>query len=217
MFKNSKVETQKDNVMSRAIQKIPENLIYEMVNGVPIYYKGYKDYLNGNKQLGELMGSSKLQSFLISELIFLIRSFLGNGYYIFSNELGLQFSKKSWRAADIAVVKKSKEIVLDGKYLDIPPEYVIEVDTKADLTEVKNPFGYYQEKTQELLAFGVQKVIWIFTDTQKVMTANLNDKKWEIFDWDQELELVDGLHVNIRQLLIDSNLLGEMFSSANLP
>lgn len=56
--------------MESAIQKIPDSLIYEMVNGSPIYYKGYRDYLNGDKQIEELMGSSILQSLIISRLVF---------------------------------------------------------------------------------------------------------------------------------------------------
>ncbi len=31
--------------MNNALQNIPESLIYEMVAGKPIYYKGYKEYL----------------------------------------------------------------------------------------------------------------------------------------------------------------------------
>ena len=192
--------------MKSATQQIPDHLIYEMVNGTPIYYKGYKDYLKGNKQFEELVGSSKFQSFLITELIFLIRSYLGKDYFIFSNEIGLQFSKNAWRAADIAVIKKSESEKIDNKYLSTPPEYVIEIDTKADLSDISNPLGYYQEKTQELLAFGVKKIVWVFTDTQKVMIANRNSKKWEILDWDQDIEMIDGLLINIATIISESNL-----------
>lgn len=192
--------------MESAIQKIPERLIYEMVKGRPIYYKGYKEYLKGNKQLEQLMGSSKIESFLATELVFLIRSFLGKAYFVFSNEVGLQFSKNAWRAADIAVIKKGDIDKMDSKYLNVPPEYVIEIDTKADLSEISNPLGYYQEKTQELLKFGIKKVVWIFTDTEKVMIAEKGNKRWEIIDWDQEIEFVDDLNINIHQLLVDNDL-----------
>ncbi len=192
--------------MKSSAQKIPESLIYEMVQGKPIYYKGYKDYLKGEKQLEQLMGSSKFQAFLVTELIFLIRTFLGNDYFIFSNEIGLQFSKNSWRAADIAIIKKSESEKIDDKYLSTPPEYVIEIDTKADLKEIENPLGYYQEKTEDLIKFGVKKVIWIFTDTQKIMIAEKGNKKWEIMDWDQDVEFVKGLIINIKQILIENNL-----------
>ncbi|MEM1324247.1 MAG: Uma2 family endonuclease [Bacteroidota bacterium] len=193
--------------MDRAAQKIPDSLIYEMVDGKAIYYRGFKDYLSGNKSLEELMGSSKIQSFLATELVFLLKTFLGKEYFIFSNELGLQFSKRSWRAADIAVIERDKVGEMDGKYLSVAPKYVIEIDTKADLNEVSNPFGYYQEKTQELLKFGVQRVTWVFTDTQKVMLAQRGLKKWEIIDWDEDIEFVDGLAINIKQILIDNHLI----------
>lgn len=192
--------------MDAATQIIPESLVYEMVRGQPIYYRGYRDYLNGDKELEQVMGSSKFQSFLVAELVFVLKSFFGKSYFVFSNELGIQFSKKSWRAADIAVLKRDSSVEIDGKYLSVPPQYVIEIDTKADLNEISNPFGYYQEKTQELLEFGVQKIVWIFTDTQKVMVATQGNKKWEITDWDQDVELADQLIINIRQLLADNGL-----------
>jgi len=192
--------------MQGAQSAIPKELIYEMVNGHPIYYKGFRDYLAGTKTLGQIMGSSKFQSFLAAELVFLIRTLLGNRFFVFSNEIGLQFSKKSWRAADIAVIQKSKLIKLDHKYLDLPPDFVIEIDTKADLKEIQNPLGYYQEKTQELLNFGVKKIVWIFTDTQKIMIAEANQKSWQILDWDQEVALFEGLSVHIQALIDESGL-----------
>lgn len=192
--------------MSTAVQNIPKILVYEMVDGNPIYYKGYKEYLAGKKQLEQLTGSSKFQSFLAAELIFLIRSFLAENYIVFSNELGLQFSKKSWRAADIAVIKKEDVDKLDNKYLSVPPAYVIEIDTKADLSEISNALGYYQEKTEELLKFGVNKIIWIFTETEKIMIAEKGSKKWEILDWDQEVEFIEGLSINIQELVFKSGL-----------
>jgi hypothetical protein len=36
---------------------IPEALVYERVNGQPIYYYGYQDYLKGEKALEDIMGS----------------------------------------------------------------------------------------------------------------------------------------------------------------
>lgn len=186
--------------MKGAVQKIPENLIYEMVKGKPIYYKGYRDYLKGKKQIEEIMGSSKLQSLIIAELIFILRTFLGDDYLLFTNEIGLQFSKKSWRAADIAVIKSNKVKDLDNKYLEVAPEIVIEIDTKAELHEIEKPLGYYQEKTDELIKFGVEKVIWIFTDTKKVMIAEKN-KSWMINDWSDKIEVKKGLFIDLDKIL----------------
>jgi Uma2 family endonuclease len=186
--------------MSTAVEHIPEVLIYEMVKGKPIYYKGYKDYINGIKQIEELMGSSKLQALIIAELIYILRSFLEDDYLIFTNELGLQFSKSSWRAADIAVIKSDLIDTLDNKYLDVPPNLVIEIDTRAELLEVNNPLGYYQEKTDDLLEFGVGRVLWIFTDTQKVLTANRGEN-WLISNWTENVELINGLNINLAEII----------------
>ncbi len=115
--------------MNGATHNVPDVLIYEMVKGQPIYYKGYRDYLKGTKQLGELMGCSKLQSLIFTKLIVLLSNFFGDDYLVFTNEIGIQFSKKSWRSADIAVVKAGKVKTIDDKYLAVPPEIVIKIDT----------------------------------------------------------------------------------------
>ncbi|MEL7119609.1 MAG: Uma2 family endonuclease [Bacteroidota bacterium] len=185
--------------MSSAIEKVPTNLIYEMVNGKPIYYKGYQDYLSGRKKIVEVMGSSKIQAYLVAELIFLLKSYLSKEYIVFTNELGIQFSHKNWRAADIAVIHTDAINSLDDKYLNVPPDLVIEIDTKAELSELNNPIGYYHEKTEDLLSFGVGKVIWIFTDTEKVMIATSNEK-WSINDWQDAIDLMEGLTVNLSEL-----------------
>ncbi len=183
------------------VAKIPEVLVYEQVDHKPIYYKNYQDYLLGLKSIEEILGSSKLQSFIITELVYLLRSFLSRDYLIFSNELGLQFAKNAWRAADIAVIRADQVDKIDEKYLSNPPELVIEIDTKADLREIENPLSYYQEKTEDLLRFGVQKVIWIFTDTEKIMVADAGKPRWEISSWTEDVELLRGQGVNVGQLI----------------
>lgn len=188
--------------METAVQEIPEQLIYEMVDGKPIYYKNYREYLEGVKQIEELMGSSLLQSLIISRLVFFLQLNLGSDYEVLTNEVGIQFEKKSWRAAAIAIAQASEVDAAPAmeKYLNFAPEVVIEIDTKAELRSIENPLGYYHEKTDELLKFGVKKVIWIFTDTRKVMVARRNEK-WETSGWDQEIEVMDGLRVKIEDLL----------------
>lgn len=41
-------------------QAVPEYLIYEIMDGKPIHYKGYREVLAGTKTVGEIMGSSSL-------------------------------------------------------------------------------------------------------------------------------------------------------------
>ena len=60
--------------------------------------------------------------------------------------------------------------------------------------------SYFHQKTDELLNFGVSKVVWIFTESKKVMTAE-KGKKWETSNWEEDFNILDGVNVNIEQLL----------------
>ena len=184
------------------MKNIPQSLIYEMFEGKPIYYKGYQSYLNGQKNITDVVGSSYLQSLIITKLVYLLISKIGKKYTILTNELGLQFKDKGWRAADIAIIEKErlKDIQATDKYLSIPPKIVIEIDTKAAIEEAQTALSYFHKKTDQLLDFGVEKVLWIFTDSQKMMVAE-KDQNWQIIDWNQQVEIVEGLAVNVGELL----------------
>ncbi|MEL7123515.1 MAG: hypothetical protein AAFO07_28985 [Bacteroidota bacterium] len=67
-------------MLKAEIQNIPEELIYEMVNGIPIYYSRYQEYLSGDKAIGDIMGSSLKQSRIITQLIILFSSKLDEKY-----------------------------------------------------------------------------------------------------------------------------------------
>lgn len=174
-----------------------------MVNGHPIYYRGYRKYLSGAIQIEALTGRSYLQGVIVTELVILLSRLSDpDTYRIISNEIGVKFAGKSWRAADITIFRSAalKDIPLENKYLEIPPEMAMEIDTKAHLEKIKNLLGYFQEKTDQLPGFGVKKVIWIFTDTQKVMIA-VEDQDWKIVDWQNDIPVLEGVEVNIRQIV----------------
>lgn len=50
-------------------KKIPDALIYEVMDGKPIYYRGYKEVLSGKKSIEDIMASSTLQAFIITYLL----------------------------------------------------------------------------------------------------------------------------------------------------
>jgi len=188
--------------MKNAAKSIPDRFIYEMVNGKPIYYSGYKKNLKGKNNTKDPMGSSFLQSMIITNLVVFLFNKLGKKYYIFTNELGIQFSKGNWRAADIAIYDKSQIDITkaNNKYINIPPKIVIEIDTKAEIEDIKDTFTYYNEKTDQLLDFGVEKVIWIFTDSKKILVADKN-KEWTLNDWSKEISVVGKTKFNINKLI----------------
>ncbi|MEO0338372.1 MAG: Uma2 family endonuclease [Bacteroidota bacterium] len=189
--------------MDKIAIDIPTTLIYEMEGDTPIYYKGYHAYLNNEKSIEELMGSSYLQSLIISKLVYILTHHLGIDFTVLTNEVGIKFKEKGWRAADIAVFDKKSlvGVPLDNKYINIPPQLVIEIDTKADFQELNDPFQYYHNKTEELLSFGVEKVIWIFTDSKKIMVAEPN-KTWTIQGWDKPLYIIQDLSLTIEEIIL---------------
>ena len=183
-------------------KRLLEHLTYEMDNGKPIYYRGWQEVLSGKKQLEQIMGSSILQSLIVSGIIgFLYNNLPKKLFRIGGNELGLLFEKGSWRAADIAIFEREKLTLIDDHYTSTMPKVVIEVDTKADL-EGLGLNNYCQLKTIQLLAQGVERVIWIFTVSKKVMVAD-NNTKWFITDYNDEIEVIAGYPTFTMQNIID--------------
>lgn len=184
-------------------ESIPDFLVYEVINGKPIAYRDYKKVILGEKSLEEIMGSSLLQSWLVAEILHFIRVRLNTKkYLIVTNEAGLKSKENSYRSGDIAIFSKEmiQEQLFSNGYAKNPPRIVIEVDTKANLEDYENPLDYFYEKTEELLNWGVEKVIWIFTTSRKVMFSEKN-KPWITFSWNQDIEVIDSIVINLESLV----------------
>jgi Uma2 family endonuclease len=180
---------------------IPEALIYEMVNGKPIYYHGWREVLKNEKTLEEVMASSLIQSYLVSEIHAAAHVGLRKKYILGTNEAGLKFDKGDWRAADIALWTKEslRNTPLHSKYSEVIPEIVIEVDTKADTIEEPS---YYFDKTKYLHQKGVKRIIWVLTNPEQVMVAEKGEK-WIVQDWGESVEITEGLFINIKEMIDD--------------
>ena len=183
---------------SRPARRVPDFLVYEIMDGQPIYYKGYRDVLSGKKTFSEIMGSSKLQSVIVTHLVILLGALLDDAHFtILASEAGLHLSKYTNLAGDVLIFDNARLPfeTLDDHYADVPPRVVIEVDIAADTTQLTED-GYVHQKTQKLLDFGVQRVIWITTKSKKVMVAT-PDADWQIKDWHQDIEVMEGVTFNI--------------------
>ncbi len=175
-------------------------LIYEKVKGKPIYYRDYEKVLKGELPAEAVMGSGDLQAYLIALIVaYLFSNLDADKYLIMTNELGFYTSGDDFSLLDIAVFERDK-FKFSGGYTKIPPKVVIEVDTKADLKDYASVEDYAFEKTQDLISAGVEKVIWIFTKTRKVMIAE-KGKKWTVQDWKEDFEVFEGVRLNIEKLL----------------
>jgi Uma2 family endonuclease len=173
-------------------QVVPDYLIYEMLNGIPVYYRGYKDVLNKTKTLEEIMAYRDLPWFIINLLKDYFQPIFGKKYWVWSGEGGLHVGHRSNPSLDFVILPKSAFSYkkAKNKYIDTPPLVVIEVDTKADIEDL--PFTgteYVQKKNQELIDFGVAEVVWFFTQTEKVMVARPN-QPWLTVDWKDTIEIM---------------------------
>lgn len=183
--------------------RIPDRFIYELVRGKPVYYKGWQEAFLNEAITGKIqeMGSSTLQGRLILAIaIALGKLGIDENYVISGSELGLHLGHKDNRCLDLAICDKATYEDSD-KYLTVPPKVVIEVDIQAELKDWDNSeAAYYRQKTQDLLDFGIEKVIWVFTDSKMVSIAT-NEGPWLQYDWNQEIEVIDGQMLSIGKLI----------------
>lgn len=196
-----------ENQPQPKFRPIPAYLAYEEMNGEAIPYKGYKEVLAGNKQPEEIMGSSSLQAALVAILNgFLFLTIDRKKYLLATNESGLHLGLGDNLANDIAIFEKEK-IRLDEKYFNVAPKVVIEVDIKVDLSDTswKSEMAYIFAKSQKMLDFGVEKVIWISTRDRRVF-VHTPDQDWHYADFDQDIVVLDGYVLNVVRLLTQEGI-----------
>ncbi|MEN9612847.1 MAG: hypothetical protein RLZZ628_3661 [Bacteroidota bacterium] len=182
---------------------VPDYLVREIIDGDRWFYKGYQDVLSGLKTKEEVMACSTYQSILVNYINTKLWNHLEEApYWVMSNEIGNNLSKKSKAAYDIAVFDEATlpPDRIGAYYANVPPKLVIEVDVKIE-TESKTPGDIaWQVKTKKLHEFGVEKVIWFFTTSQMVLVAQRN-QHWIMANWHEDIVLWEGLKVNVGQYL----------------
>ena len=172
-------------------------LTYEVVDGKPIYYRGYKEVLEGKKTPEEVIGSSTLQARLVFKLLVTLSPLEEMGYMLTTNEHGLKIDGGR-RALDVGIFKADTLDIKD-EYADVPPVVAIEVDTKAEL-EGGSFMEYMKRKIEDLLRFGVKRVIWILTKANVIVIAE-DPKNWKVLNWEDEFEVWEGVKVRLSDLL----------------
>jgi Uma2 family endonuclease len=194
--------------ISEKLKAMPDFLIYEKLEGKPIYYKNYQFVLQGSKTLEDIMGSGKLQARIVSVLLrYLFASLPTEDFEILTNETGLHLGERDNVASDITIFDKKQLDVLpnEDKYISIAPLAVIEVDTQADTSGFTSSEDYYYIKTQKLLDFGVKEVIWYLSHSRKVIVARQN-QDWLVMDWQKEVTLLENYSFSLVALLNKSGI-----------
>lgn len=84
-------------------------------------------------------------------------------------------------------------------HFKIPPKVAIKIDIKADLSVMKWE-TYVKRKTEKLHRFGVQRVIWILSATQQIITTEPG-QDWLTRDWHKPLEILPDHVINLGEML----------------
>lgn len=194
------ISAEKSSVRKKG--KVPDYLVYELIDGKPIYYRGYQEVLQERKKPEDIMGSSALQGVILSFIVSVLYKYSKQDeYWIIINEPGVHLDHKNNLAGDLLVYKKFRLKAEDikNKYVNIPANVVVEVDTKADLTN-QGFETYVKNKTTKFHQFGVEKLIWILTASKQVIIAE-PDKDWPMIDWNKDIEIINGITFNIGSYL----------------
>lgn len=187
--------------------KIPDSFIYEIMDGKPIYYKGYKTAIKHKKTAESIMGASSLQAKLLVYFLRLVfKAFSENEFEILTGEPGLHLNLRNNLSGDLLVFNKKDfpSSKISKKYADVPAYLHSEIDIQAALEDMTET-GYIHNKTQKLLDFGTGKIIWVFTNIQKVLIAQPNED-WRWVDWHKNIELAEGQFFNIGKFIADEGI-----------
>jgi hypothetical protein len=186
-------------------RRVPASLIKEILDGQPIYYKGYRSVMYGHKNLEEIMGASSLQGLVILYIQRLLNKNLDEMMYLpMTGEIGLHLSNRNNLSGDIMLYHIGQIEKFTKRYFDVPPLLQVEVDVEIDTENISQNL-YVTRKTQRLLEFGVKKVIWVFTATQSVWVAE-PEQDWRIINWNKDIELFEGISMNLGDYLAKMNV-----------
>lgn len=196
------METATANPTPISNKNIPTYLIKEEFDGIPLYYKGYKEVMSGNKTLEDIMPSSSIHGIIIAYLTGLFWSKINHELYaIVAGEVGLLTGKNKRAGLDLAIFDK-KVLTSDQitrHFAKVPPKVVIEVDVDVE-SDFMVPDEVILFRTNKLLESGVERIIWIFTLSRMITVAE-KGKDWRTFGWNREVEVMDGISFNIATYL----------------
>ena len=186
---------------------VPSHLIYEILDGEPIYFKGYQKVLNGEKTKEDIMATGRLQTLIISTLQeHLWANHNREGLKYMSNEVGIHISTGLNFSCDLVAFDKTVLAATDDDthYYTFPPKFVIEVDTNGDFSD-KIFEDYLFKKSQRLLKFGVEQMIWILT-ASKTVTVGSPNGTFITHGWERPIEIFKGHPLVLQDLFRENGI-----------
>lgn len=189
-------------------ETIPASLIFEELDGRPLYRKGYKKVLENNLSPEEVMGCSFLQGLIVRIIsTYFAQMLQRNGYWVLTNEPGLHVSHGNNLTNDVAVFDKALiKNVFSKNYPDVPPKIAIEVDVKIEAGQFPSPEDYFFRKSEKMIGFGTERVIWVLTESRKIMVMD-GSRKWTVYEWDEMVPVFDQYQFCLNDLLKEEGVI----------
>jgi len=180
---------------------IPKRFIYEMNEGVPIYYKGTRAYLEGKHNNEEPMPDNLFQSWLKGKIYFFLSLLMMDNpkYDLTVGEQGLSLKKNLWRAVDIAIFSKENINIKSNHYSKKPPVVAFEIDLKGEFETPQKLQKDHKRKIKQLFRFGVKKIIWIYTNKEEVKVITPQEET--TYNWNEDIHVMDDYTINIQKII----------------
>lgn len=210
MVATKEISKKSNSSRSKDVEEIPAALIKETIDGIPFYYAGFRSVLDKTKTLEDIMADSGLQLEIKKFFYDLLVKYLDSKLFkVYSGEVGSHLDHRSNLGLDVAVYDK-KILTPDkitAKYIDVTPKIVIEIDVNIEMAKPnENIFEeFVLRKVKKLFEFGTEKIVWVFSKSKTVIVARPGGS-WDVVDWDQDLELGDGLVFNIAKYLEEEGI-----------
>lgn len=156
----------------RRKRPVPAALIRETINGIPFYYRGYRDVLNKKQTLDDISADCAIHVLIKKYFYDLLSNALDHSLFtVFVGEIGVQTEPKNQFSLGLAGYEMAQ---LPGEkfgfgYFDVLPKFVIEIDMKVSLDEsgVENFAQFLNLKTQKLFDSGVERLVWVISANKK--------------------------------------------------
>ena len=112
-------------------------------------------------------------------------------------EVGVLISKKPLkiRAADVVYISKEKSPERPKGILEIPPDLIIEIISET------NTAWEITDKVRDYLLIGVERIILIEPKTRTASIYQKGKKESILFDYDDEITILEGLTLRLKDLL----------------
>ena len=127
--------------------RIPDDLVWEVLDGKPLYRRGYMQVVKKLKTYQDIMGTSSYQSIITTFLTLLLGTKLDfSRFDIMIGEIGVHLNHKDNVSNDIAIFNRLEGQQFSKKYVDFAPKIVIEIDIDID-PSVMQDIEYLNRKT----------------------------------------------------------------------